>query len=108
MELLRTYTLIDGATATHYLNEHWSKHMISLPKFGFQIQRVWIGNAPDTENQVIALISFPDNANLDEMIERYMNSSDFNEEMAGFDRSNITNVETKIIKSANFVLNKMP
>jgi|KBSMisStaDraftv2_1062788.scaffolds.fasta_scaffold3199947_2 hypothetical protein len=41
MELLRTYTLIDGATATHYINEHWSKHMISLPKFGFQIQGVW-------------------------------------------------------------------
>ena len=59
MELLRTYTLVDGS-ASHYLNEHWSKHMISLPKLGFQIRRLWIGNALDTENQVRALISFPD------------------------------------------------
>ena len=100
MEQLRIYTLVDKDTAEYYFKEHWSKHIKSLPKYGFQFKGVWIGNTPETENQVIALVSFPDNANINQMTERYMKSSDFIEEMKGFDRSNITNVETKIIKSA--------
>jgi NIPSNAP len=100
MEQLRIYTLVDKNTAEHYFKEHRTKHIKSLPKFGFDFKGVWIGNTPDTENQVITLISFPDNANINEMTERYMKSPDFVEEMAGFDRINIINVETKIMKSA--------
>ena len=100
MEQLRIYTLVDKNTAEHYFKEHWSKHIKSLPKFGFEFKGVWIGNTTDTENQVIALVSFPDNADINEMTERYMKSPDFIVEMAGFDRSKIINVETKIMKSA--------
>ena len=99
MEQLRIYTLVDKQTAEHYFTEHWTKHIISLPKFGFEFKGVWIGNTPESENQ-IALVSFPDNADIKEMTERYMKSPDFIEEMAGFDRSKIINVETKIMKSA--------
>ncbi len=49
---------------------------------------------------MIALTFFPDNADIKEMTERCMKSPDFIEEMAGFDRSKITNAETKIMKSA--------
>jgi len=101
MEQLRIYTLTDKNTAVNYFTEHWAKHIKSLPKFGFQFKGVWIGNTPETENQVIALVSFPDHANIDEMTERYMKSPDFTDDMAGFDRSKITNVETKIMKSAD-------
>ncbi len=100
MEQLRIYTLVDKATAEHYFTGHWTKHIKSLPKYAFQFKGVWIGNTPDTENQVIALVSFPDNTNINEMTERYMKSPDFIKEMAGFDRGKITNVETKIMKSA--------
>ena len=100
MEQLRIYTLADKETAEHYFTERWSKHIVSLPKFGFQFKGVWIGNTPETENQVIALVSFPDGANIEEMTERYMKSRDFADDMAGFDISKITNVETKIMKSA--------
>ncbi len=100
MEQLRIYTLTDKNTAEIYFTEHWAKHIKSLPKFGFQFKGVWIGNTPETENQVIALVSFPDHANIEEMTERYMKSPDFTDDMSGFDRSKITNVETKIMKSA--------
>lgn len=100
MDQLRIYTLVDKNTAEHYFTEHWAKHIKSLPKFGFQFKGVWIGHTPETENQVIALVSFPDHANMEEMTERYMKSPDFTDDMAGFDRSKITNVETKIMNSA--------
>jgi NIPSNAP len=100
MEQLRIYTLADKNTAEHYFTEHWTKHIESLPKFGVQVKGVWIGNTPEIENQVIALVSFPDDADIDEMTERYMKSQDFADDMAGFERSKITNVETKSMKSA--------
>jgi hypothetical protein len=100
MDQLRIYTLTDKNTAENYFTEHWAKHIKSLPKFGVQFKGVWIGNSPDIENQVIALVSFPDQANIEEMTERYMKSPEFADDMAGFDRSKITNVETKILKSA--------
>ena len=100
MEQLRIYTLADKNTAEHYFTEHWSKHLESLPKFGVQVKGVWIGKTSEIENQVIALVSFPDDANIDEMTERYMKSPEFADDMAGFDRSKITNVETKIMKSS--------
>jgi hypothetical protein len=49
---------------------------------------------------VIAIVSFPDDADINEMTECYMKSPDFIEEMAGFDRSRITGIETKIMKPA--------
>jgi NIPSNAP len=100
MEQLRIYTLADKNTAEHYFTEHWSKHLESLPKFGVQVKGVWIGKTSEIENQVIALVSFPDDANIDEMTERYMKSPEFADDMEGFDRTKITNVETKIMKSA--------
>ena len=99
MEQLRIYTLADKATAEHYFTEHWAKHIISLPKYSFQCKGVWIGSTTESEKQVIALVSFPDDANIEEMTERYMKSPEFDDDMAGFDRSKITNVETKIMKS---------
>ncbi len=63
MEQLQIYTLQDKATAEHYFTEHWAKPIISLPKYGFLFKGVCIGSTPESENQVIALVSFPDDAN---------------------------------------------
>ncbi|ASU34963.1 NIPSNAP family protein [Mucilaginibacter xinganensis] len=100
MEQLRIYTLADKETAAHYFTVNWSKHRINLPRFGFEVKGVWIGNTPGIANQVIALISFPDNADVERMTERYLKSPEFANDTAGFDRNKITNVETKILRSA--------
>ena len=101
MEQLRIYTLADKETAEHYFTVNWSKHKKSLPKFGFQVQGVWIGNTPGVANQVIALVSFPDNADVDGMTERYLKSAEFADDTVGFDRNKIVNVETTILRSAS-------
>lgn len=101
MEQLRIYTLADKETAEHYFKEHWSRHRINLPKFGFLVKGVWIGNTPGVANQVIALVSFPDGADVEGMTERYMKSPEFADDTAGFDRNKITNVETKMLRSEN-------
>lgn len=98
MEQLRIYTLADEKTAQYYFKEHWTRHRVNLPKFGFEVKGVWIGNTPGIANQVIALVSFPDDADVDEMTARYMKSPEFTADTAGFDRDKITDVETKIIK----------
>jgi hypothetical protein len=100
MEQLRIYTLTDKNIAEHYFTKHWKKHLKSLPKFSVQVKGVWIGNTPESENQVIAILSFPDDANIEEISDRYMKSPEFADDMAGFDIRKITNVETKIMKSA--------
>ncbi|WP_184547838.1 NIPSNAP family protein [Mucilaginibacter sp. FT3.2] len=101
MEQLRIYTLADKETAAHYFKDHWSKHRVNLPKFGFEVKGVWIGNTPGVANQVVALVSFPDNADVEGMTERYMKSPEFADDTAGFDRNKIIEVETKILRSAN-------
>ncbi|RKR80735.1 NIPSNAP protein [Mucilaginibacter gracilis] len=100
MEQLRIYTLADKETAAHYFKDHWSKHRINLPKFGFEVKGVWIGNTPGIANQVVALVSFPDNADVDGMTDSYMKSPEFADDTAGFDRNKIINVETLILRSA--------
>ncbi len=99
MEQLRIYTLTDKNTAEKYVTEHWTKHIESLPKFGVQVKGVWIGKTSESENQVIAIISFSDDANIKEIDERYMKSKEFADDMAGFDKSKITNVESKVMSS---------
>ena len=99
MEQLRIYTLVDKETAENYFKERWSKHIKSLPKFGIEVKGVWIGSTTETENQLIAVVSFPDNVDINEVNELYMKSPDFIEEMKGFDISSMINVETKIMKS---------
>ncbi|MFA6245445.1 MAG: NIPSNAP family protein [Mucilaginibacter sp.] len=100
MDQLRIYTLADKETAAQYFTSNWAKHRINLPRFGFEVKGVWIGHTPGVSNQVIVLVSFPDNADVDEMTERYLNSAEFAADTAEFDRNKIINVETKILRSA--------
>ena len=101
MDQLRIYTLVNKETAEHYFTVHWAQHRLNLPKFGFEVKGVWIGNALAITNQVIAIVSFPDNENVEEMTERYFKSIEYTKLMEGFDRSNFTNVETIIMKPAD-------
>jgi hypothetical protein len=101
MEQLRIYTLTDKETAEHYFNEHWSKHKIHLPKYGFQVKGVWVGNTPESENQVIAIVSFSDNADIEVLTQSYFKSPEFMNLFEKFDSSNFVNIETKIMRSAD-------
>jgi hypothetical protein len=61
---VQTVEKIGGTSAEHYFTKNWTKHLESLPKFGIQVKGLWSGNTPESEKQVIALVSFPHHANM--------------------------------------------
>lgn len=91
---LRTYTLTDEAARDAYL-PRWSAHVGSLADFGVET----LGFFPSrTDPRVaVALVRFPDGADPDEVISRYLLSDGFASDMSGFDMSRIERVETAIV-----------
>ena len=103
MNQLRTYYLADKESAIAYFTTHWTRHLTSLPKFGFTVEGVWLGQSPENENQVIAVVSFPDGEDVGALTRAYMSSADFQADMAGFDMSKIQKVDSLLMKpSPNF------
>ncbi|HIE9809512.1 TPA: hypothetical protein ACXRYX_005412 [Klebsiella pneumoniae] len=101
MKQLRIYTLKNKEAAEVYFGIHWPKHMISQPKFGIFVNHVYLGEGAQA-NQVIAIVTFPDGCDINGLNQQYMRSEEFNADMAGFDMSDIINVEEKFIKQALF------
>jgi hypothetical protein len=105
MNQLRIYHLTDKEAANTYFTTYWPRHLESLPKFGFKVEGLWLGQSPENENQVIAMVSFPDGENIEELNRRYMSSPEFRQEMAGFDKHTIQRVEELLMKpSADFLM----
>ena len=100
MNQLRIYHLADKEIATTYFTTHWARHLASMPKFGIRVEGVWLGQSPENENQVMAVVSFSDTANIEEITRTYMASSEFEQDMAGFDRHAIQRVESLLMKSS--------
>ena len=104
MNQLRIYHLAGKEAATTYFTTHWARHLGSMPKFGIRVAGVWLGQAPENDNQVIAVLSFADTANIEELIRTYMASAEFQQDMAGFDMHAMQRVETFLMKpSADFL-----
>ena len=75
-----------------------------MPTFGIRVEGVWLGQSPEDENQVVAMLSFSDTANIEELIRTYMASAEFQQDMAGFDMHTIQRVEALLMKpSADFL-----
>ncbi|WP_407497932.1 NIPSNAP family protein [Acinetobacter baumannii] len=98
---LRIYTLKSKEAAQTYL-KIWEKHVESLSKFNIKTHAVYLDQA--TECQVIALVSYEDRSDPNEVTKQYMNSSEFHKDMKGFDFSNFINVEEKILIESSFKL----
>lgn len=92
MKQLRIYTLKNKTAALEYFKKHWMKHLSSLPKYGIAINDVYLG-AGDNADKVIAIVSYPSESDAKELDRNYMQSTDFKEDMAGFELSNIIQVD---------------
>ncbi|KRM67630.1 hypothetical protein [Apilactobacillus ozensis] len=92
MKQLRIYTLKDQAAAHEYLENHWTKHLVSLPKFGIHVEKVFGENNPSGNCRVFALVSSSQD-NLHELNAKYMQSDAFKDDMQGFDMTKIVSVE---------------
>ena len=100
MNQLRIYHLAGKAAAITYFTTHWARHLASMPKFGIRVEGVWLGQSPETKNQVIAVIAFSDTANIEEITRTYTASAEFEQDMAGFDKRTIQRVESFLRKPA--------
>ncbi|ACS83867.1 NIPSNAP family protein [Musicola paradisiaca] len=91
---LRTYTLKTPEAAAQYA-EIWYAHITSLKAFHIQTHGVFQPLAH--ERQVIALVSYPENADVPALGAAYMSSDAFRADMAGFDIAMIEKVEETLL-----------
>lgn len=90
---LRVYTLATEQALTAYLNVHYPRHQLSLPRFGIAVHGYWraVGTGAF---QLYVLVSYPAGADPAELNRAYLASPDIVEDMAGFDRADILDVTT--------------
>jgi len=99
MYQLRTYTLRTAAALEDYATVHWPRHISSLRAFGVTTHGIWTQHDADA-NRLVALISYPKEADPTEVTTAYMASPGFAADMDGFDVSNIDNVSEILLDPA--------
>ena len=87
---LRTYHLTDLKSAETYYKVHWKRHLISLPKFGINVEKVFYSKE---EPKVVALVYYNEGIDAKEANEKYMKSQELRDDMEGFDFKKIIKVD---------------
>lgn len=54
---LRIYTINNNENAVIYLNKHWKRHLVSLPKYGITVRNVHKEASANGECRIFALVS---------------------------------------------------
>ena len=54
---LKIYTINNNESADIYLNKHWKRHLVSLPKYGITVHNVYKEVGTDGECRIFALVS---------------------------------------------------
>jgi hypothetical protein len=96
MYQFRTYTLRTAEALEDYATAHWPRHIDSLRAFGVTTHGIWTDHDTDA-HRLVALISYRDGADPAAVTSAYMASPGFKADMEGFDVSNITNVEERLL-----------
>lgn len=91
---LRTYRLRTEQAAAIYL-PHWIAHTKSLKLLGVETHAFF--SVPLVPRNVVALISFGENADPESVTQDYMQSDAFKADMAGFDITQIEGVDTLLL-----------
>jgi hypothetical protein len=92
---LRTYHLASPGAMADYL-PRWQPHIESLRAFGVETHGFF--SVPTDPCAVIALVSYADGTDPDAIIRAYMASDAFKADMAGFDMSQMRQVETLMLR----------
>jgi NIPSNAP len=96
---LRVYTLATEKALTAYLDVHYPRHQVSLPRFGIAVHGYWSAVGTDAF-QLYVLVSYPDGADPAELNLQYMTSPDIAEDMDGFERTDILDVTATLLAPA--------
>jgi hypothetical protein len=93
---LRVYTLRSNEALHFYMNQIYPRHLSSFPLFGIEAHGFWIAKG-DVEPRAYVLASYAAGEEPGEVVRRYMQSTEFAEEIKGWDVSNIVSVESTIL-----------
>ena len=87
---IRKYTLASDEATDDYL-QHWLFMQMSLEKLDVEVKAVWRSRL--NSKQVIAVLLFRERVDVNTRMNRYFDSQDFKNDMAGFDVGQIETVE---------------
>jgi DNA-binding transcriptional LysR family regulator len=90
---LRIYTLRSARALERYATVHWARHVPSLATFRVTTHGIWTRRGDD-DHRLIALLSYPDSADVEVLTRDFMASSEFAADMDGFDPQDIVAVDS--------------
>ncbi len=96
---LRTYRFKSAAAAEQY-GEVWRSHIENLKRLGIQTHGVFA--IADESRTVVALVSYPEYADVAKLTAQYMASDDFALSMEPFDKTQFAGVEETILHPLPF------
>lgn len=98
---LRIYTLRSSEALRRYAAVHWARHLPTFTEFGVTILGVWTEQS-DGANRLVALVRYPSGAHPGQLTRRIMASPEFAADMAGFDVTEIVDVQTLLLEPTPF------
>lgn len=94
---LRLYTLSSKEALDFYTNQVYPRHLSSFPLFGIEPHGIWTVKE-SVEPRAAVLVSYAAGADPVTVVQRYMQSPEFAEEIEDWDPSNIVNVESTYLE----------
>jgi NIPSNAP len=96
---LRIYTLRSAQALERYATVHWARHVPSMATFGVTTHGIWTQRGDD-EHRLVALISYPNGADVEALTRDFMTSPEFASDMDGFDPQDIVAVDSMQLQPA--------
>jgi hypothetical protein len=96
---LRIYTLRSARALERYATVHWARHVPSMATFGVTTHGIWTQRGDD-EHRLVALISYPNGADVEALTRDFMTSPEFASDMDGFDPQDIVAVDSMQLQPA--------
>jgi len=93
---LRVYTLRSKEALDFYREQIYPRHLSSFPLFGIEAHGFWTAKE-DVEPRFFVLASYAAGEEPGEVVRRYMQSTEFAEDIRNFDVSDIVGVESTIL-----------
>ena len=93
---LRVYKLRTKETLDFYMNQIYPRHISSFPLFGIEAHGFWTA-MEDVEPRLFVLASYAAGEEPGEVARRYMQSTEFADDIKDFNVSDIVGVESTIL-----------
>jgi hypothetical protein len=98
---LRIYTLRSPESLHRYATVHWARHVPTFEAFGVTTHGVWTERTGGA-HRLVAVIGYPPGADSDQLTQQIMTSPEFAADMAGFDVTDIVDVQSVLLDPTSF------